>query len=540
MPNVTMIGGDGRVTVPFSSEAAASIAGGIENTLLGLVNRGTIVVQDFSGTGVPTLPSGRLSAVLIRSDGYSQFDRHNVPFIQVDSTGTTNISNHSTVQTVIAGGGGTLLYTAINTDSVAGPSAVVWASGGINAVRATQGATADFNFDGGVSLVDASYGVTTTSLVSGLAAIHGANDAFAAGGTGTPTVLATTGSTMVEVGGSELAAAAFFLVGSAGGTVLMRGNAALVVQDPFAGRVAVTRTGVPVAEGQVAATVTGVGNFLDGGGGSPTVTVDNGSLYLSNTVTDMTVINPAGNATICGGVPGIDGLGHFAWRPGTGTGSLLVLPSDGSVTLFGGHTGGLVYGGHAGHNLLVAGDFSLPAGTGPSATPAVTSTLVGGGSGDTLIAGPGGADALVASYGNTTLIGTGSGLGNLFVLGRALDPLQAGDVGADQVIGNNGSNTFVLGSGDATIAGGHGTGQTGSDIYVDFGNQAVAPHATVEITDFRLGTDILELAGTGRAADLSVLTVSRGHGNTTVVLSDGLNVTFDHVANAPVSSLVVR
>src|SRR4051794_6865379 len=86
---------------------------------------------------------------------------------------------------------------------------------------------------------------------------------------------------------------------------------------------------------------------------------------------------------------------------------MLFTQGSGSVTVVGGAGSLVLWGGTAGHNLLVAGDKQ--------------STLVGGGDGDVLFASPTAGDLLDAGNGNVTLQGGSSKAGNTLVAGSGTD-----------------------------------------------------------------------------------------------------------------------
>lgn len=525
MPQVTLPGGDGQPgpTITYTSTDAANLVQQIENSIFTLINEGLVTPTTFSGIqGGGSTPAFAFAAdaaslpryVLLDGDQVTYFDQANSPYINVTNAGLTIISNTLSVQTVVSGSSGGLDYVAANTGSGTTAGADVWVNGGINAFTVETGATAQFNIDGGFNQIDATHGTSTVRLYSGYARFYGANY--------TPTalpgssILGVAGESTIIAGGSDASVSALdYVSGTAGGVINSLGDSSINLVDKYFGTSTVVG-GATVPLGLVTINATGYANWLNAEGTSPTVNLSSGELLLTSTTPSNVVINPSGNVTIWGGLP--DGKGGYA--PGSGAGLLTVNPGSGSVTLFGGNSGGLIFGGAGGHNVLTAGSYSVTAPGGGIET----STLVGGGNADTLVAGSTGDNLLVASFGNTSLIGIGSHVGDEFILSQVGLGANPSMIGADRAWGSTSSDNFTLGSGSATIS-----GDGGADLYTDYGNHATQTNATVEITDFKLGVDFLNLAAPAGGTAPSITGSTTDGTNTLVSLSDGLTIKFDNI-----------
>ncbi|HEX7390198.1 MAG TPA: calcium-binding protein [Acidiphilium sp.] len=237
-------------------------------------------------------------------------------------------------------------------------------------------------------------------------------------------------------------------------------------------------------------------------GGSDAVTTGGGSDTISAYGTaSVSVTAASGTAT------GLTFINH-------GTSRATVFAGAGSATIFGGDGGGSYHAGAAGANSLVGGSGSV--------------SLYGRASGDVLEAG--------VSTGGATVHGTNmleAGAGNETLLATSLtgaNNLVAGS-GADSIASKgSGLQTFYGGSGSATMSGSTMSGAT--NIYLL--GAASAPGGNDVVTNFRLGTDVLEgLNG----ATITTVTASNfgGHSGALVTLSDGTRVQLTGVSASSIS-----
>ncbi len=242
------------------------------------------------------------------------------------------------------------------------------------------------------------------------------------------------------------------------------------------------------------------------GAGSSTVPVQvNGASGSNLTMFNdgqAAVINPgAGNLTIVANATdvaetvfgGAATIGGNAVSAPAFTGTLLAV----GFTSVGGLSGvsGYYQGGSAGHNVMLASN------------TAGAATLIGGGSGDYLIANAGG-DYLQAVGAATTLqgaLGVASAVGGTFVTGSNT-ALIYGDLG--------GHDTFSLGSGNSTV-----TGLNGNNTYELNGHGAA-----ITINNFLVGSDTF--SRTKSAGNPTISTLGATGSNTGVQLSDHTTVTF--------------
>ena len=201
------------------------------------------------------------------------------------------------------------------------------------------------------------------------------------------------------------------------------------------------------------------------------------------------------------------------------TNNIVIWGGTGSQTVFGagnayadpnnsaalGGIGNQFYGGIAGNNLLVG-----------------ALTIVGGGAGDTLVAGAF-TQSILASTGNTTLIGG--------------DANAANYLASETLIGGIGSDTFIFGTGAETITGG-----AGADAFTDVNKTASG--TTIAITDFTSGTDKVNLFSLTNASlsgtTANVTGQTNVGGSTFVQLSDGVTIRFAGVASVSSSDFVTN
>lgn len=279
----------------------------------------------------------------------------------------------------------------------------------------------------------------------------------------------------------------------------------------------------------------------------------------------LTYNNGSGHATIVGAIqPGPEGGG------GEGPdifGVIMVQGGTGSVTVFGGNSSGVFYGGTAGNNILIGGaDLSAypPVEGGFLQGPDILAyspgpvLLFGGGNNDLLVASgtdnsfptsPNNANVLVAAGGSETLTGSGSTGRNVFYGGSGADVIAAGG-GASTVVAGSGAATISGGSGTAAIFAGAGQDVVLGGIGADY-VQAGAGNATLfagsgmdligvvngqaggslVVAGFRPATDRVSVQGYASAP-----TVTAAGGNTVLTFSDHTRVTLLGVASLPGSA----
>ncbi len=256
------------------------------------------------------------------------------------------------------------------------------------------------------------------------------------------------------------------------------------------------------------------------------------------------------NATFMGQPYGVPVFGSFTVQGGTG-----------SVTVFGGNESGAFYGGTAGDNVIIAG-LDVP---GPRpingytdaqgrqfaiAAPPAPVTIVGGGSGDILVANgtDNGTGSNLIVAGTETLTGSGATANNVFFGGAGPDVIAAG----------GGPSVIVAGSGAATLSGGAGTAAifagTGQDVilggagadYVQLGGGSTTLFAgsgpdligvvngaggSLAVAGFKVGTDRISAQGYAAAP-----TLATAGGSTVLSFSDHTQVTLLGVASLPASA----
>lgn len=195
--------------------------------------------------------------------------------------------------------------------------------------------------------------------------------------------------------------------------------------------------------------------------------------------------------------------------------NVVVWGGSGSQTVFGGGNAfgtGVAfaeYGGAAGNNLLVGAQ-----------------EIHGGGEGDTLQAGAF-TSYIQAAAANTTLIGGNGSFNGASTFAAA-----------DETLLGAGGDTFVFGTGNASI-----TGNGGANLYTDL-NQTAAG-TTITITDFTSGTDQVDLFSlsnaslSGATANVSGQTQS-DTGDALVTLSDGVTIRFQGLGTVSSTDFVTN
>jgi CubicO group peptidase (beta-lactamase class C family) len=140
-----------------------------------------------------------------------------------------------------------------------------------------------------------------------------------------------------------------------------------------------------------------------------------------------------------------------------------------------------------------------------------------GGAGDDFLDGGAGNDTVKDEQGNNSLYGNEgndlifAGMGDDLLYGGAGNDSLSGRGGSDRLIANAGNDTLDAGEGDDTLFGGDGddlliggggkdslTGNEGKDLF------AIASQATITITDFTDGQDLLQLSEVFSFTDLKI------------------------------------
>jgi Ca2+-binding RTX toxin-like protein len=261
---------------------------------------------------------------------------------------------------------------------------------------------------------------------------------------------------------------------------------------------------------------TGNGNdtIVDQGTGHDTIIAGSGDNHISlgggvyqvfsvgnDVITDgsgAVTVNASGSTSksserVFGGSGSLDFIG--------GTGNATIIGGSGSETVKGG--AGTLYatGGRAGDNLLMAG--------------AGSATLFGSGNGDTLIAGGAARQQLHAGSGNETLIG-GSATGS--------DTFYGGS-GQDLITGGHGADTYVAGTGHATV------NAVGSSNVFEF----IHGHSggTLVVEDLTSASQVhIVLAGYGsHQAAQAIASQIAGANSVTLTLSDNTKITFENITH---------
>lgn len=190
----------------------------------------------------------------------------------------------------------------------------------------------------------------------------------------------------------------------------------------------------------------------------------------------------------------------------------------GSVTFIGGAYSGMaemtVRGGTAGNNLLEGNN-----------APAM---LIGGGNGDTLIAGSGtasisGPNHLFAAYGNETLIATANTTDNLFQPYGGIDFESSAGSGTQYFFSGNDATTVV------------GSTVVGSTNILFFGNPSMGAN-TNYIENFRLGQDSM-IAINNTSIQSVMAETFNGISGALVVLSDGTTAFFQDLSASSIESV---
>jgi len=146
-----------------------------------------------------------------------------------------------------------------------------------------------------------------------------------------------------------------------------------------------------------------------------------------------------------------------------------------------------------------------------------------------LIKGYGGKDKILGNGGNDTLYG---GSGNDSLSGNGGNDRLYGDGGNDALSGNSGKDRLYGGSGKDTLNGGSGndtlTGGTGADTFRFSGKWGKDT-----ITDFKHGTDIINLRGNGLSlGELSIRQFNAdkdGKADDVIIKADGQSITLLNV-----------
>jgi CubicO group peptidase (beta-lactamase class C family) len=158
-----------------------------------------------------------------------------------------------------------------------------------------------------------------------------------------------------------------------------------------------------------------------------------------------------------------------------------------------------------------------------------------GGEGNDFLDGGAGNDVVKDEQGNNSLYGNEgddfvfAGMGDDLLYGGAGNDSLSGQGGSDRLIADAGNDTLDAGEGDDTLFGGDGddlliggggkdtlTGNEGKDLF------AIASQATITITDFTDGQDLLQLSECLNFADLKI-TQGEGENATDTFISDKID-----------------
>lgn len=205
-------------------------------------------------------------------------------------------------------------------------------------------------------------------------------------------------------------------------------------------------------------------------------------------------------------ISGLEGNDSLA---GEGGGDYL-FGKEGNDVLDGGDDRDLLNGG-VGNDTLIGGNGS------DGLIGSEGEDSLDGGEGDDILDGGAGNDTVKDEQGNNSLYGNEgndlifAGMGDDLLYGGVGNDSLSGEGGSDRLIGDAGNDTLDAGEGDDTLFGGDGddllvggmgkdtlTGNEGKDLF------AIASQATITITDFTDGQDLLQLSEGLSFADLNI------------------------------------
>jgi len=256
--------------------------------------------------------------------------------------------------------------------------------------------------------------------------------------------------------------------------------------------------------------------------GDDVVTVNNSANVLVNGGAD-TVFAAAGSSAVNAGFNLFGGTLDFINNSTTSATVSGDVPgaSGGSLTVFGGVGGGFYTGGDAGNNSLIGGSGIV--------------NLVAAGTNNILsVSGYGG------SYATQNILDAGAGGATLVAASSTGFNEFYGAGGTDSIISfGSGAQTYYVGSvGAETI-----TGSTQANaINTYFFNQDASGAGQDVITNFRLGTDSIEVNGNGTLSGVhisSFASLGGGHSGTIIYLSDSTTIQLYGVNTSSLSTSII-
>jgi len=266
----------------------------------------------------------------------------------------------------------------------------------------------------------------------------------------------------------------------------------------------------------------GTNDLVETYAGNDFVTVDNSANVLVNGGAD-TVFAAAGSTGVRAFFNLFGGTLDFINNSTTSATVSGDVPgaSGGNVTAFGGAGGGDYIGGNAGNNSLVGGSGIV--------------NLVAAGTNNLLsVSGFGG------SYATQNILDAGAGGATLVAASSTGYNEFYGAGGTDSIISfGSGAQTYYVGSiGAETI-----TGSTqGNAINTYFFNQDASGAGSDVITNFRLGTDSIEINGNGTLSGVDIssfASLGGGHSGTIIFLSDQTTIQLYGVNTSSLSTSII-
>ncbi len=378
-------------------------------------------------------------------------------------------------------------------------------------VTVPSGYAAGYLLDGAATLSDAAGGTVLIGAAASATLIGNAGDTLFGG---------NAGATLVATSGAET------LFGGLGANLIELGASAAVVHAQGAdtlvgstGSATIGAAGSSLYFGTSGTTLfnaLGASATLVGGSGAETVNAGASATLMFAGTGALTFNGGSGLGTLVGGAGGTMlaggsgatlyfGNGPTTYTPGSAVDT--VLGFTGSLTATGGANGTLFFTGTAGGNAVSTG--------------AGSSTIIGFGAGDSLVAAGAGNNVVAASAANATIDGgQATGSNTFFAFGA--DDVVTGGAGPTAIESGLGNHTLNAGGGSTL-----------------FEILAGTPDRTVVIGNFSAGADFVQFQGYGAgegAAALATATVSDG--NEVLALSDGTHVTFQGVAGLTAASFV--
>lgn len=291
----------------------------------------------------------------------------------------------------------------------------------------------------------------------------------------------------------------FFATGGSGTVAAGGGNNLISIPTTDAG-------GWLIATGNGNDTIRAFGpgnDTVSAGGGNNVIQVGAGHAFIVSGGAD-TILASSGSETVTAGSTTANavvyGNASNIFMSFAGGGGATVFGGTGSDTISGGNGPDLLFGGSVGNNFLQAG-------SGPA-------TLFGGGNNDQLFAGGSGAQELHAASGNATLFGAFSSGNDTFF----------GGSGTDQIFGNGVDNTFVAGSGAATVS----AIASATNVF-EFINSTAGGTSLVEDLTNASQVNIKLIDYGNNEAKNAVAGQTTNGSSVTISLSDNTKITFQNI-----------